>query len=106
MDLMKSVRIYILILFTLVPCAGTIAQSDITMATHWNNRAYYNPAFITRTDYLFLYTNVRRQWMGVKGAPEVINIQASQYFRRMNSALGLSMVIDKIGVARTYNPMF
>jgi type IX secretion system PorP/SprF family membrane protein len=102
---MKNIRIYTVILITLLPCTGSRAQSDITMATHWNNRAYYNPAFITRTDYLFLYTNIRRQWMGVRGAPEVINIQASQYFRRMNSALGLSLVIDKIGITRSYNPM-
>ena len=94
-----------MILIVLIPCPELMAQADISMATHWNNRAYYNPAFITRTDYLFLYTNVRRQWMGIKGAPEVINIQASQYFQSMRSALGLSLVIDKIGVTRTYNPM-
>ena len=103
---MKNIRKYTMILISLAVCTVSLAQSDITMATHWNNRAYYNPAFITRTDYLFLYTNVRRQWMGVKGAPEVLNLQASQFFRRMNSALGLSLVIDKTGVTRTYNPMF
>ncbi len=75
------------------------------MATHWNNRAYYNPAFITRTDYLYLYTDVRRQWMGIDGAPEVLNVQASQFFQSMRSALGLSLVIDKIGITQTYNPM-
>ena len=102
---MKHISGYILILIVLIPCPELMAQADISMATHWNNRAYYNPAFITRTDYLFLYTNVRRQWIGIKGAPEVINIQASQYFQSMRSALGLSLVIDKIGVTRTYNPM-
>ena len=81
------------------------AQADISMATHWNNRAYYNPAFITRTDYLYLFTNVRRQWIGIKGAPEVLNVQASQYFQSMNSALGVSLVIDKIGVTQIYNPL-
>lgn len=88
--------------------AGTksMAQADISMATHWNNRAYYNPAFITRTDYLYLYLNARRQWMGIKGAPEDLNIQVSQYFQSMSSALGFSFVSDKIGVTQTYNPMF
>jgi type IX secretion system PorP/SprF family membrane protein len=102
---MKHLYAYILTPIILVQSSGVMAQADISMATHWNNRAYYNPAFITRTDYLFLYTNIRRQWIGVKGAPEVINIQASQYFQSMNSALGMSLVIDKIGVTRTYNPM-
>lgn len=88
-----------------MPGMRLMAQADISLATHWNNRAYYNPAFITRTDYLYLYTNVRRQWMGINGAPEVLNVQASQYFESMRSALGVSLVIDKIGVTRTYNPM-
>ncbi|MCX6300605.1 MAG: PorP/SprF family type IX secretion system membrane protein [Bacteroidia bacterium] len=102
---MRHISAYILLAITLMSGTGLMAQSDFSMATHWNNRAYYNPAFITRTDYLFLYTNVRRQWMGIKGAPEVLNIQASQYFQSMRSALGLSLVIDKIGITRTYNPM-
>jgi type IX secretion system PorP/SprF family membrane protein len=82
-----------------------MAQADISMATHWNNRASYNPAFITRTDYLYLYSNARRQWIGVNGAPEILNIQASQYFQSMRSALGVSFVSDKIGVTKTFNPM-
>jgi len=89
----------------LVPGLRLFSQTDISLATHWNNRAYYNPAFITRTDYLYLYTDVRRQWMGINGAPEVLNIQASQYFQSFGSALGLSLVTDKIGVTKIFNPM-
>jgi type IX secretion system PorP/SprF family membrane protein len=102
---MKHLSAYILTAITLLPGIRLLAQADISMATHWNNRAYYNPAFITRTDYLYLYTDVRRQWMGIDGAPEVLNVQASQYFQSMRSALGLSLVIDKIGITQTYNPM-
>jgi type IX secretion system PorP/SprF family membrane protein len=102
---MKHIHAYILTALTLVPGLRSMAQADISMATHWNNRAYYNPAFITRTDYLYLFTNVRRQWMGVKGSPEVLNVQASQFFQSMRSALGISLVIDKIGVTQTFNPM-
>jgi type IX secretion system PorP/SprF family membrane protein len=102
---MRNLSEYFLATLLLVPGIRSLAQEDINMATHWNNRAYYNPAFITRTDYLYLYTDVRRQWMGVNGAPEVLNIQASQYFQFMSSALGISLVTDKIGVTRTFNPM-
>jgi type IX secretion system PorP/SprF family membrane protein len=102
---MKHLSAYFLIALLLVPGIKLMAQADITMATHWNNRAYYNPAFITRTDYLYLYTDVRRQWIGINGAPEVLNIQASQYFQFMSSALGISFVTDKIGVTHTFNPM-
>ncbi len=102
---MRNLSAYILTAIILIPGTRLMAQADISLATHWNNRTTYNPAFITRTDYLYLYSNVRRQWMGVNGAPEIINIQASQYFQGMNSALGLSVVSDKIGVTRTFNPM-
>jgi type IX secretion system PorP/SprF family membrane protein len=43
--------------------------------------------------------------MGVKGSPEVLNVQVSQFFQSMSSALGISLVIDKIGIIKTFNPM-
>ena len=82
-----------------------LAQADISMATHWYNRANYNPASIAKTEYLYLFSNVRQQWMGVKGAPEVFNVQVSEYIHDMRSAFGLSLVADKIGVTQAYNPM-
>lgn len=82
-----------------------MAQADISMVTHWYNRANYNPAFITRTDYVYLFSNFRQQWLGIDGAPQVINLQASEYIHSIRSAFGVSFVGDKIGVTRTYNPM-
>jgi type IX secretion system PorP/SprF family membrane protein len=102
---MKKYPVYILAAIALLSGARVNAQADISMATHWSNRAYYNPAFIARTDFLYLFANARKQWMGVDGAPEVLNLQASQYFQSIRSAIGLSMVCDKIGVTRSYNPM-
>ncbi len=105
MKKMRNLSAYLLTVIALMPGIRSVAQADINMATHWNNRATYNPAFITRTDYLYLYSNVRRQWMGIKGAPETLNLQASQYFQSMRSALGISFVSDKIGVTKSFNPM-
>jgi type IX secretion system PorP/SprF family membrane protein len=102
---MKRINLYVLITVVLISGTKLMAQADISMATHWNNRAYYNPAFITRTDYLFLFTDIRRQWMGVEGAPQILNVQASQYFQSLRSALGISLVADEIGVTRMCNPM-
>jgi type IX secretion system PorP/SprF family membrane protein len=82
-----------------------MGQADINMATRWNNRATYNPAFIARPDYLYLYANTRKQWVGVDGAPLVFNIQASEYFDIFRSAIGLSFVSDRIGVTQAINPM-
>ena len=83
-----------------------LAQADISMATHWYNRANYNPASIVRTDYFYLFSNVRQQWLGVTGAPQVFNLQASGYVNSLHSAIGISLVGEKIGVNQVYNPMF
>ena len=31
------------------------AQADISMSTHWYNRASYNPASIVRPDYMYFF---------------------------------------------------
>jgi type IX secretion system PorP/SprF family membrane protein len=82
-----------------------VAQADISMSTHWNNRANYNPAFIARTDYLYIFSNLRHQWVGINGAPVVFNLQVSEYFQSMRSALGLSVINDRIGATQAFNPM-
>jgi type IX secretion system PorP/SprF family membrane protein len=96
---------YLLFILFLVECIKVQAQADISMATHWNNRASYNPAFITRTDYMYLFFSTRQQWMGIDGAPVVYNIQGSEYINSIRSAFGLSFVTDKIGVVQSINPM-
>ncbi|HJV78208.1 MAG TPA: PorP/SprF family type IX secretion system membrane protein, partial [Paludibacter sp.] len=82
-----------------------IAQADISMATHWYNRANYNPASIARTDYIYLFSNVRKQWVGVDGSPTVFNVQVSEYFHSLHSAFGISLVSDRIGATQAINPM-
>lgn len=102
---MKQRCVYILTAISLIPSIKTTGQADISMSTHWNNRATYNPAFIARTDYLYLFSNARHQWVGVKGAPETFSIQASEYFNSLESAFGLSFVCDAVGVTQSFNPM-
>jgi type IX secretion system PorP/SprF family membrane protein len=85
---------------------SAFSQADISMATHWFNRANYNPASIARTDYIYLFSNVRSQWTDIDGAPKVFNVQVSDYIHSLRSAFGLSMVSDQIGLTQTINPMF
>ena len=99
-----------LILFSFIAvCAvlenKTLAQADISMATHWYNRANYNPASIARTDYIYLFSNVRKQWLGVNGSPTIFNVQASEYIHDLHSAFGISLVSDQVGLTQSINPM-
>lgn len=104
---MKNRLVIVLILFVsaLLSGAEVMAQADISMATHWYNRANYNPASIARTEYIYLFTDVQDQWAGVSGAPKVFNVQASEYIAAMHSAFGISLVGERIGVTQTYDPM-
>ena len=96
---------FILIAITLSSVKTVKAQSDINMATHWYNRTNYNPASIAKVNYAYFFSNYRQQWIGVDGAPRVFNIQASEYIHKYRSAVGFSLVADKLGVTRAYNPM-
>jgi len=103
---MKRQFEYILTMIILLSGMKVMAQADISTSTRWNNRASYNPAFIARPDYLYLFTDTRRQWIGVDGAPVVYNVQVSEYIHSISSALGLSFSSDKIGITKVINPMF
>lgn len=100
---MKKKLLSVIILF-FIPL-WIFSQSDISMATHWYNRANYNPASIARTDYAYLFSNVRKQWLGVEGSPAVFNVQASTYNNSLKSAFGISVVSDVIGITNAFNPM-
>jgi type IX secretion system PorP/SprF family membrane protein len=102
---MKQKHVWIWMVLGFVSSPAALSQSDINLVTHWNNRANYNPAFIARTDYLYLFANARHQWFGVEGYPKVYNVQASEYFHGLRSAFGLSFVTDKIGLTQAFNPM-
>jgi len=102
--LQKSVFIFSLVTFSFYPIKG-FAQADISMATHWFNRATYNPASIVHPGYIYLFSNVRKQWAGIDGSPTVCNVQASEYFDDLHSAFGISLVNDAIGVTQSLNPM-
>ena len=101
----KRIFVHFLLFCALLSATKTLAQTDISMATHWYNRGNYNPASIARTNYIYLFSNVRNQWMGVDGAPTVFNVQVSGYVNSLNSAFGLSVVNDKIGITNALNPM-
>ena len=81
-----------------------IAQADISMATHWYNRASYNPASIARPDFIYFFTNARKQWTGINNSPTVFNIQASAYYDDLKSGFGFSMLNDNVGLTQVFNP--
>lgn len=103
---MNQLKLHILVIACcLLRFTAVLAQADISMASSWYNRASYNPASIARPDYIYLFTNIRKQWVEVEGSPTVFNIQASQLNYQYHSAFGISLISDQIGVSQAINPM-
>ncbi len=94
----------IIIAVLLLICPEIYSQADISMIRHWDNRASYNPASITRPGYIYLFSDVRNQWVGIDGAPKVINTQASFFSENLSSGFGVSLVADKVGITQALNP--
>lgn len=80
------------------------AQTELGTTSHWYSRTNYNPASIARPGFIYIFSNYRKQWTGFEGAPELYNVQASGFYDKQNSALGISMVKDKIGLTSAINP--
>lgn len=95
----------LLISFHLLIIQLIYCQADISLSTHWFNRANYNPASIARPNYIYLFSNVRQQWMNLPGSPQTLNIQASLYNSKYKSAFGISLISDQIGISQAINPM-
>ncbi len=102
---MKRFIIYSMVFYVGVFGGKCFGQADISMSTHWYNRANYNPASIARTDYIYLFSDVQKQWLGVGGSPTVFNVQASALNYNMHSAFGISLVSDNLGLTNVINPM-
>jgi len=89
--------------FVYIP--AVYSQDDISLSSNWYNRANYNPASIAREDYLYLFSSVQKQWLGVDGSPTVFSFQASQYYYNLHSAFGISVVNDHLALTNSINPM-
>jgi len=97
--------LYFLLLNSFLIGPKSFSQTDISMATNWYNRANYNPASIAREDYIYIFSDIQKQWLGVNGSPKVLNVQASEYIYTLHSAFGISLVSDQLGLTNTINPL-
>ncbi|MCK3684841.1 PorP/SprF family type IX secretion system membrane protein [Maribellus sp. YY47] len=83
-----------------------MGQADVSSSTHWYNRSHFNPASIARDGFVYVFSNVRRQWTGIEGAPTVYTLQASGFSDEHQSAYGFSVSRDEIGLTTASNPTF
>lgn len=97
-----KLRLYIF-LFLLLP-SFAFAQSDFDFSQRWLKQAIYNPAAAGSSFYTRMSIHGRQQWAGMDGAPTTGAIAFDAFLHNINSGIGFTMMADKIGFTKTYNP--
>ena len=86
--------------FTLLLPFTLMAQQDPVYSQFMYNGLAINPAVAGSAETFSATALYRKQWMGIKGAPETqtLSIDAPVYGKKIG--LGLSVINDKVGVAQ------
>jgi type IX secretion system PorP/SprF family membrane protein len=98
---MKKVVLILIVLFSSL---GIYAQNDAILTQQWLSRINCNPAATGNTDDVNIFLLHRVQWSGINEAPQTSLLNATNYFKSINSGVGLSLSYDKEGAFFTnYN---
>jgi type IX secretion system PorP/SprF family membrane protein len=87
-----------IITFTLIMAtiAGK-AQLATSLAQYFANPLIYNPGYAGAHDFLILNLNFRQQWVGITGAPSLINLSGHSPLKREQHALGFVLQREQFG---------
>ncbi|MDR1983305.1 MAG: PorP/SprF family type IX secretion system membrane protein [Prevotellaceae bacterium] len=99
---MKKLVLILIVLFCGVSSYG---QSDAILTQQWFSRINANPAATGNTNDVNVFLLHRTQWSGFENdAPQTSLLNATNYFEKINSGVGLSLSYDREGELQTnYN---
>ena len=87
------------ILFSLIGCCQlATAQQDILLTQQVFSRGNINPAGVGNTGDVDIFLFGRLQWLGVDNAPHTVLMNATNYFKKIQSGVGLTFYHDALGV--------
>jgi len=94
----KKITVLIILLFlgVMISKAQPVPETDQYVL----NPVIINPAYTGERGALSAAAFYRRQWVGVRGAPETITLSADSPFASGNMGLGFFLMNDRIGVTR------
>jgi type IX secretion system PorP/SprF family membrane protein len=89
------------LIFALLFTVGSVAygQSDIFLTQQWFSRINMNPAATGNSNNVDVFLLNRQQWVGFSNAPRTTILNAHSYFNTIQSGLGMSLMLDKLGVS-------
>lgn len=94
-------KILFLILVTICCHQTMTAQQDFLFTQQTFSRGNINPAGIGNTGDIDLFLLGRLQWLGVDNAPHTILLNATNYFPKTQSGIGLSLSYDALGIGHS-----
>lgn len=94
-------RVLYILLTLLGFCQVTIAQQDLFLTQQIFSRGNINPAGVGNTGDVDIFLMGRLQWLGVEHAPKTLLLNASNYFKRIQSGVGLTVYHDALGVGHS-----
>ncbi|MDR0420149.1 MAG: PorP/SprF family type IX secretion system membrane protein [Prevotellaceae bacterium] len=96
---MKKIVLILTVLFSGISLYG---QSDAILTQQWLSRINCNPAATGNTNDLNIFLLHRTQWSGFDDdAPQTSMLNATNYFEKINSGVGVSLSYDKEGQLNT-----
>ncbi len=91
----------IILFFSLAYCLMNFAQQDLLLSQQFFSRINKNPAGTGNNEEIDIFLLGRMQWIGVDNAPRTCLLNATTYFEKFKSGVGLSVSYDQIGVGHS-----
>lgn len=93
MRTMKKVLVFVVVLIT----GKAVAQQDAQYNLYQYNQMVINPAYAGARDAIAFVADVRKQWLGFKGAPTTMAFSVHSPIANNKVGIGLNASNDKIG---------
>src|ERR1700712_168496 len=94
----KLIKIKNIIVFLMLLLFTKAEAQQVSYTQYMNNLTPVNPTFSLVKDGLAVNTLVRKQWLGIPGAPSTYMIDASVPIESINSSAGLIVSNDVFAV--------
>jgi len=92
--LKKTIYLIFVICFS---CLSLVEAQDLVFSQFYNTPLVINPAFAGNSTSAQFSGNYRLQWPGLPGTYESVALGYNQYFRKIRSGVGLSVISDSSG---------
>jgi len=95
--MLEPMKKILTIVFCLI-CFGSFAQQEVLTSNFMMNKLFYNPGFVVEEKSPVLVAQVRSQWLGVDGAPNLQKASFSMPFLNNRVGGGLTISNFKAGI--------